>query len=57
MSLSRLDPARTAIVVIDVQERLAPAMPADQLDQVLRAGRILLEAAAIFSSPVFATEQ
>ena len=57
MSLSRLDPTRTAIVVIDIQERLAPAMPADQLDQVLRAGRILLEAASIFSSPVFATEQ
>lgn len=56
-SLARLDPASTAIVVVDIQERLAPAMPADQLEQVLRAGRILLDAAGLFSSPVFATEQ
>ena len=57
MSLSRLDPASTAIVVVDIQERLAPAMPETQLAQVLRSGRILLEAAGMFSAPVFATEQ
>lgn len=57
MELTRLDPATTAIVIVDVQERLAPAMPDDQLSDVLRSGRILLEAAALYSSPVFATEQ
>lgn len=54
---TRLDPRTTAIVVIDVQERLAPAMPEEQLRQVLRSTSILLEAASLLGAPVLATEQ
>ena len=55
--MQRLSPKTTAVVVVDVQERLAAAMPASQLEQVLRSARILLEAARLFGVPVLATEQ
>jgi len=55
--MQRLLPASTAVVVVDVQERLAAAMPEQQLREVLRASRILLEAARLLGAPVFVTEQ
>lgn len=55
--MHRLEPKRTAVVVVDVQERLAAAMPAAQLEQLLRAVKILVEAARLLGAPVFATEQ
>lgn len=55
--MERLNPKTTAVVVVDVQERLAAAMPAAQLQEVLRASRILLEAARLLGAPVLATEQ
>jgi nicotinamidase-related amidase len=55
--MQRLQPESTAIIVIDVQERLAPAMPDHQYQGLLRSSRILLEAARLFSAPVLATEQ
>ena len=52
-----LVPKTTAVVVVDVQERLAAAMPAAQLQEVVRSARILLEAARLLGAPVLATEQ
>jgi nicotinamidase-related amidase len=45
----------SALVVVDVQERLAAAMPARE--QVVRTLGVLLEAAARLHIPVFVTEQ
>jgi nicotinamidase-related amidase len=47
--------ADSALVVIDIQERLAAAMPAR--DSVVRATGILLEAAGRLNVPVLITEQ
>ena len=47
--------ADSALVVIDVQERLASAMPSREA--VVRAAGILLEAAARLDIPVWLTEQ
>jgi nicotinamidase-related amidase len=55
--MQRLDPKNTAIVVVDIQERLADAMPSEQLARVRRATRILVEAARLLGAPVLATEQ
>jgi nicotinamidase-related amidase len=55
--MQRLQPETTAVIIIDVQERLAPAMPPAQYEAVLRSSRILLEGARLFSAPVLATEQ
>ncbi|MCX7628061.1 MAG: isochorismatase family protein [Methylophilaceae bacterium] len=45
------------LVVIDVQERLCGAMPAQELGGVLRNVEILLQAAAILAVPILYTEQ
>jgi len=55
--MQRLNPQTTAVVVVDVQERLAAAMPAAQLQEVVRSASILLEAARLLGAPVFVTEQ
>ncbi len=55
--MQRLDPRQTAVVVVDVQERLAAAMPGALLRDVLRACRILCEAARLLGAPVLYTEQ
>ncbi|MCC6214990.1 MAG: isochorismatase family protein [Polyangiaceae bacterium] len=55
--MKRLVPARTVVVVVDIQERLAAAMPPDDLAAVLRATRILVESARALGAPVVATEQ
>jgi nicotinamidase-related amidase len=48
---------RTALLVIDIQERLAPAMPPDVAARVLRNTRILIETACEFGLPILVTEQ
>ena len=53
----RLVPASTVVIVVDVQERLAPAMPPDRLARVLRNIDVLLFAAERLGAPVLATEQ
>lgn len=53
----RLDPRSSLLVVVDIQERLAPAMPQAALEQVHRAARVLLEAARLTGARVLATEQ
>jgi len=55
--VERTKPSTTAIILIDVQEKLAPTMPAEQLASLERAARILLGAAAELGAPVLATEQ
>ncbi|MFO0566444.1 MAG: isochorismatase family protein [Polyangiaceae bacterium] len=55
--MQRLVPESTAVVVVDIQERLVAAMPPERVEQVVRAARILVEAARILGAPVLATEQ
>lgn len=49
--------ASSQLVVIDMQERLASAMPAEGMQQVLKNSEILLQAAALLEVPVIHTEQ
>ena len=53
--LHRLDPATTALVVVDLQEKLLPAVSAPE--RVTRATVLLLRAAAVLGLPVIATTQ
>lgn len=55
--LRRLVPADSVLIVVDIQERLSAAMPEDQRAEVLRAARILIEAARLMEVPVLYTEQ
>lgn len=55
--MHRLDPKACAVLVIDVQEKLAAAMPKDQLAALVRATGILVEAAGLLGARVAATEQ
>ena len=55
--MQRLLPTSTALVVIDVQERLAPAMEPDAHARMLRAIDVLLSAAQLLGVPTAATEQ
>ncbi len=53
----KLDRTRAAVLVVDVQERLAPAMDPHAYARVLKYGRALIEAAKELGLPVLATEQ
>ena len=53
----KLDRTKAAVLVIDVQSRLAPAMPGDALARVVKYGRALIGAAKELGLPVLATEQ
>lgn len=53
----RLTPGSTALLVVDVQERLAAAMPSEAMAELKRAAHVLIESAARLGAPVFATEQ
>lgn len=55
--MERLVPSSTLVLVIDVQERLAAAMPKEQMANVERSASILLEAAKLLGAKVIATEQ
>lgn len=57
MGVERTKPSTTAIVIIDVQDKLAPTMPDAQMTALRRAARILLGAAAELGAPVLCTEQ
>ena len=46
MAVERTKPSTTAIVVVDVQDKLASAMPAERMAQVERAAQILIAAAS-----------
>ena len=53
----KLDRAKALVLVVDVQSRLTPAMPADALGRVVKYGRALVGAAKELGLPVIATEQ
>jgi nicotinamidase-related amidase len=53
----KLDRKNAAILVIDVQSRLTPAMPPDALARVVKYGRALILAGKELGIPVLATEQ
>jgi nicotinamidase-related amidase len=55
--MNRLTPATTAFLLVDVQERLAAAMPASRMEALTKNAGILLDAAAALGVPVFASEQ
>jgi len=50
-----IDPARTTLVVIDLQDRLVPAIEGHE--RIVANVRRLIEAARLFGVPVVATEQ
>lgn len=52
-----LDPAHAVLVVIDVQERLIPAMPHKVYERMRATTALLVEAARLLELPVIATEQ
>jgi nicotinamidase-related amidase len=54
---TRLEPASTLLFVVDVQEKLAAAMPAETLARLVHNTRILLDAAKLLGVRVVATEQ
>jgi len=55
--MDRLVPASTLLLVVDVQERLAAAMPAPAMERLRKSTRLLIEVAAQLGVPVVATEQ
>ena len=55
--MDRLDPSTTLILVVDVQEKLAAAMPEDALAALVKNTGILLEAAKALGVKVLASEQ
>ncbi len=50
-------PERCLLLVVDLQERLMAAMPANVAEQVVRNTCILVETARIFNLPVVVSEQ
>jgi len=48
---------RAALLVVDIQERLCPAMPPDALEHLIRNTRIAIEAARRLRIPVVVSEQ
>jgi nicotinamidase-related amidase len=55
--MRRLVPEECAVLVIDVQERLASAVPPAQMADVTRAITVLVDAATRLGARVLATEQ
>lgn len=55
--MERLDPRTTLVLVVDVQEKLAAAMPEDALATLVKNTGILLEAAKALGVRVLASEQ
>jgi len=53
----KLTPENACVLIIDVQEKLAPVMPAPALENVVKYGRALIGAARELKMPVLATEQ
>jgi nicotinamidase-related amidase len=57
MSVLRLDPRESIVVVVDAQERLFSAMPELAGNDLVRSGTVLLEAASLLGAQAIATEQ
>ena len=48
--MKRVEPASSLVLVVDIQEKLARAMPEQGFSELKRAARILLESAAALSA-------
>lgn len=57
MDAFKLDPKRTALLVVDAQERLLPAMPAAHQRRLVACHELLLDAARLLRVHTVATEQ
>jgi nicotinamidase-related amidase len=55
--MRRLNPKECAVLIIDVQDKLAAAIPPPQIAELNRAAAVLIEAAALLGAKVIATEQ
>jgi nicotinamidase-related amidase len=55
--ITPLSRGRAALLVVDIQDRLAPAMPADALAGVLRNTAILIAAADQLGLPIVVSQQ
>ena len=53
----RLDRTKAALLVVDIQERLAPAMNPERLARVLNRSVALIEGAKALGLPIVVTEQ
>jgi nicotinamidase-related amidase len=53
----KLDRKNTVVLVVDVQERLLPAMPQERLQRLFKHAKALILGARELGIPVFATEQ
>jgi len=53
----KLEPSRTAFLVVDVQERLCTAMPPAELSRLVKYTQALIRAAPELGIPVLTTEQ
>ncbi len=56
-ALEGLSTKRAALLIIDIQDKLAPVMPEQVLERCVRHTQILLEAARRFRLPVVVSEQ
>ncbi len=56
-SHAHVSPHRAALLIVDVQDKLAAAMPAEALDRLVRNVGILVDAARRFGLPVVLSEQ
>jgi len=55
--MQRLEPTTTALLVVDIQEKLAPAMDGESFTRLVRGTDLLLSAAQLLGAPTIATEQ
>lgn len=55
--MTALSRDRAALLVVDIQERLAPAMPEEILAQTIRNTTILIEAAKRLGLPILVSQQ
>lgn len=53
----KLLPARAALLVIDIQDRLAPAMPPQILEQTIKNTTLLINTAGQFLFPIVVSQQ
>lgn len=52
-----LSPQSSLLLVVDIQEKLAAAMPAESIERLSKNVRLLLDGAAILGVPIVASEQ
>ena len=55
--MNRLSRESTVLLLVDVQERLVAAMPAEAASRLAKNARLLVEAAAVVGVPILASEQ